>query len=123
VRRALAAALLGFLSFSLVPLQAFAADEDAGLPACCRRNGKHHCTLPSGQGSSSGPGLQSTRCLFFPDGTSGRLVPETGALVAPRVDGVALPVGRAFDQAIETLCPIVFRSSLQERGPPLFLLS
>jgi hypothetical protein len=104
-------------------LQAFAADEDAGLPACCRRNGKHHCTLPVDEGSSSGPGLQSTRCLFFSDGTSGRLLPETGVLAAPRIDGVPLPIGRASDQAIETLCPVIFRSPLQERGPPLFLLS
>jgi hypothetical protein len=119
VRRVLALALLGVFSFSLIPLQAFAADDEAGLPACCRRNGKHHCAVPPGEGSSSDPAWQATRCISFPDGTSGRLLPETGVLDTPMVTGDALPICRADHQAVETVCPVLFRSLLQERGPPI----
>jgi hypothetical protein len=34
------------LFFGLVPLSAFVdSSEDAGLPACCRRHGAHHCAM------------------------------------------------------------------------------
>ena len=36
--------LAAFLLPFLTPLLAYAADEDLGLPACCRRSGKHHCS-------------------------------------------------------------------------------
>jgi hypothetical protein len=123
VRRAFAVALLGVFSFSLIPLQAFASDDEAGLPACCRRNGKHHCAMPTGEGSSSAPALQSTRCLFFPDASPGRLLPRAGALVDPAADSVTLPIRLAASWAIQTLCPILFRSPLLERGPPTSVLS
>lgn len=45
MRRLLASALvLAFFSPLIAP--AFTASaRDAGLPACCRRNGKHHCMM------------------------------------------------------------------------------
>jgi hypothetical protein len=45
MRRVPAALLLLALSLPLIaPLFAFGADESE-LPACCRRNGKHHCAM------------------------------------------------------------------------------
>jgi hypothetical protein len=44
MRRGVSIALLSLFSWILIaPL--FASDSDAGLPACCRRNGKHHCAM------------------------------------------------------------------------------
>jgi hypothetical protein len=44
VRRAIAFSLMVLFSLTLIaPL--FAPDADANLPACCRRNGKHHCMM------------------------------------------------------------------------------
>jgi len=35
------------LVFLLGPLAAALGDDDASLPACCRRNGAHHCSMAS----------------------------------------------------------------------------
>jgi hypothetical protein len=44
MRRAIAISLMMLFSWTLIaPL--FAADAGANLPACCRRNGKHHCMM------------------------------------------------------------------------------
>lgn len=34
-----------FLLPTILPLLALGQDPDAGLPMCCRRNGKHHCMM------------------------------------------------------------------------------
>jgi hypothetical protein len=49
VRRVLSFALLLLFSLPLIsPLLALTATSDANLPACCRRNGAHHCTSMAG---------------------------------------------------------------------------
>jgi|SRR5690348_15515065 hypothetical protein len=46
MRRLLSILLLAAFALPLVaPLLALAQDPDAGLPACCRRHGQHHCTM------------------------------------------------------------------------------
>jgi len=37
--------LLLTVIFLLGPLAAALGNDDAGLPACCRRNGAHHCSM------------------------------------------------------------------------------
>ena len=37
--------ILFVLLFGLSPLSATLADDNASLPACCRRRGSHHCTM------------------------------------------------------------------------------
>jgi len=45
VRRVLSFTLLLLFSLPLIsPVLALTAGSDANLPACCRRNGAHHCT-------------------------------------------------------------------------------
>jgi hypothetical protein len=45
VRRALSIVLLLLFSLPLIsPVLAVTAGSEASLPACCRRNGAHHCT-------------------------------------------------------------------------------
>jgi hypothetical protein len=46
MRRLLSILLLAAFTLPLVaPLLALAQDPDAGLPACCRRHGQHHCAM------------------------------------------------------------------------------
>ncbi len=46
MRRLLSILLLAAFALPLIaPLLAFAQDPDAGLPACCRRHGQHHCAM------------------------------------------------------------------------------
>jgi len=83
MRRAIALLLmLVFSSMLIAPL--FASDPEANLPACCRRNGKHHCTMQRMPGTDGSPGfaLLREKCPCYPAGTvavhSMQFVPESG---------------------------------------------
>jgi hypothetical protein len=54
MRRLLSILLLAAFALPLfAPGLALAQDPDAGLPACCRRHGQHHCTMLRAQRDSS----------------------------------------------------------------------
>lgn len=54
MRRLLSILLLAALALPLVaPMLALAQDPDAGLPACCRRHGQHHCAMLDDRGDTS----------------------------------------------------------------------
>jgi len=77
MRRSIAISLL--LLFGLMPMAPLLApDADANLPACCRRNGKHHCSMRgmglSGDGQRGFSSL-TERCPCQP--------PATAAVHAP----------------------------------------
>ena len=70
MRRAAATVLFAVLAVPiLLPLYAFRnSDPDSQLPACCRRDGKHHCGMAAAeQTSDSSPALRasSPRCPFW----------------------------------------------------------
>jgi hypothetical protein len=44
MRRAIAISLMMLFSWTLIA-PFFAPDVQASLPACCRKNGKHHCAM------------------------------------------------------------------------------
>jgi hypothetical protein len=57
MRRALASLLLATISFPLIAGTLF-ADLESKVPACCRRNGAHHCSMtgqPAQRGGFHGP--------------------------------------------------------------------
>src|SRR5947207_9571899 len=64
MRRVMAFLLVAMFSFSLIGPAVFASTLSAKLLACCRRDGKHHCTTP--EASNSGQVLAATRCASFP---------------------------------------------------------
>lgn len=130
MRRLLSISLLLLLTLPIVsPLFAATASE-ASLPACCRRNGKHHCAMGSAmatamaaanQQSSGNPAIQSTtireKCpylltvqapahlLFTPDEVQPVL--HTGILSHPAVHAQTV-----------ALLQISFDRSQHKRGPP-----
>ena len=123
MRRALSI-ILGLI-FGLGPLApAFGASEDARLPACCRRQGAHHCAMAEAMVKSQRENVSRTpvfaapsHCRNYPDGSVRTTSP--GYALAPiphkasaRVDlddvVAALPVAMRFRQA----------STHAVRGPP-----
>lgn len=67
MRRFPAILLLALFSFSLLS-PALSSDADAGLPACCRRGGKHHCAMAM-EGDAFHSGISITanaRCPLYP---------------------------------------------------------
>jgi hypothetical protein len=68
MRRVLAITLLlAFASPLVVPLCAATADPEAGLPACCRSHGKHHCAMMHMMlAANRGPALTTPPCPLYP---------------------------------------------------------
>ena len=122
MRRLSALALLVLFSFSLFGPAIFASDPDANLPACCRRAGKHACTMLTGQ-RSSGPAVQASVCSAFP---GVKAAPASSKTAPPQrsrsvVGGVLI---QAFpQQQAESLQRISFDRNSQKRGPPFSLVS
>jgi hypothetical protein len=121
MRRALASILLALLSFPLMaPL--LVADTDSNLPACCRRNGKHHCSMMpmAARESSLGPVARAIqpRCPYYPAANTVPGEPNVALLASPPAIFALLfsrPAGRARTDAGYR---ISFSRSRQKRGPP-----
>jgi len=119
MRRAIAHSLLLIFSWMLfAPLIAW--NDDANLPACCRRNGKHHCSMREMEqlgGKETGPASVSEKCPCPPAGA--------GAIHSAKFKPEA---ERQFYTAVvcQAACapqsPAGFRDSSllshQKRGPP-----
>jgi hypothetical protein len=57
LRKFLAIALLAVFGLPLVsPLLAMTARSEANVPACCRKNGKHHCMMSAVEHNRLNPG-------------------------------------------------------------------
>jgi hypothetical protein len=127
VRRAPAISLLLAISFTLIAPLLASSQPDSDLPACCRRDGKHHCSMmdadesavvPSGATFNRAP----TRCQQFPSG-------KPAPVVVPRADIftlTAVPVTVAYQSSAvaeqRTANPsLAFPASCPKRGPPSIL--
>ena len=132
MRRLLSISLLLLLVLPIVSPLFAATPSEATLPACCRRNGKHHCSMGTimgtalQQSSSQSPTAQSStireKCpylltvqapahlLFTPDEI--QAVIHTGILSQP-----------AAHAQTEALLKISFDRSQHKRGPPALLPS
>ena len=108
----------------MLPMLAMGQDANAGLPACCRRNGKHHCMMSMDERSkldvSHDPQFKAPieKCPYNP----GRVAPsQPNPLSAPTTaasiygDLVSHPTGFA---QIKAKTRISRDRSNQKRGPP-----
>ncbi|SRR5216683_5210395 len=115
--------LLTFCSFLSAPLLAASSDPYSNLPACCRKDGKHHCMMrmmmkrdQTGTQVSNMP----EKCPLFPK-----------TMLAITVQGhlFVLPTSGTFYAALrshpacyaqtEAHYRISFDRSRQKRGPPV----
>jgi len=123
MRRLLSLVLLAAFGLPIVaPMFALGQDPDAGLPACCRRHGKHRCAMLEARDKESAAPSLTARCPFFPQNA---IAPVTGAHLivfhAPRLSApfaaTSAPAARA-----ETHRRNVRDSAHHKRGPPSELL-
>jgi len=126
VRRVLSFALLLLFSVPLIsPLLALTASSDANLPACCRRNGAHHCTRTthSADPSAVGTSLSTTprHCPAYPavvtSARHGDLSFQAASLIFAGI--ISHP---AVKPQTHALARIALDISRQKRGPPADLL-
>lgn len=119
MRRTIAALLAALFSFSLIAPALFASSAGPNLPACCRRDGKHHCSMNAGGAqSSSGPALRSSKCSFFP---CAHAVPANQTAGLPGVSGfhlVGFASNRSGGPRTQLRCRLSYDQSGQKRGPP-----
>ena len=119
--RSLASLLIAAFSFPLIAAVTL-ADTASKLPACCRRNGKHHCAISTGGTPADGPAVTAsqTKCPLFP-GTS--VVPVgSKTILLSAVQRVGAQPLCGFTSADSSHHPphIASRGAIQKRGPPTF---
>ena len=128
MRRAPAILLMFLFSFSLIAPALFVAAE-SNLPACCRRNGSHHCDMAAGMPArdvmdAAPSGLVADapqlKCPFYPNGA---MLPEIGPALLVESPATNISVGRQI--ADEAQAEAGYRISLpyshRKRGPPALL--
>lgn len=130
MRRFLSSFLLLF--FGLGPLSAvLPASDDARLPACCRRNGAHHCAMTAEMIAAmmahaqkdASPGFSApATCANYPGVMALLMTPGDALTSAPMqlptlLDESLVPAAR---RTVAVNNPIRTKAG---RGPPLDLLS
>jgi hypothetical protein len=124
MRRLLSLVLLAAFALpTIAPLLALGQDPDAGLPACCRRHGKHHCAMLMEMLSRAHAGSQiGAVCPFYPQHI---VAPVTGAhLILLHPPQITTPFAAALTPAAraETHRRIARDCAHHKRGPPSELL-
>jgi len=117
MRRLLAILLLAAFGLPTVaPLLAQTQDPDRNLPACCRRNGTHHCALSIAAQSSNAP-IVSMRCPAFPQNAA--VASLTPAAFLPTHASIKLPIAvQSVLWHAETQRRISRERTHRTRGPP-----
>jgi hypothetical protein len=120
MRRFIAISLMTLFSWTLIA-PFFASDSQANLPACCRRNGKHHCSMRRmGQLAGDQPGFTTAaeKCPYFPSNASPTNSSQYQATSASAfyAEFVSHP---ALVPQTEAQFRISSLRSHQKRGPPL----
>ncbi len=114
-------------SFMAAPLLALSSsDPEASLPACCRRDGNHHCTMTDRALRSAGLGTQARqtpqRCAFYPRAVTASSFPFHGAPAASATHYAQIASHPAIHAQTEALYRLSLDRSRQKRGPPSLLL-
>jgi len=122
MRRVWAAMLLVLFSLSLIGPAISAPNPESNLPACCRRDGRHHCAQTVGQsGPSSGPVRVGARCASF---RSLKTFSASGFVgIPPLVRTAYFTPARlpALRPQTRSLTAESFSRARQKRGPPTFI--
>jgi hypothetical protein len=117
MRRSIALVLATMLSLLLI-LPALVHSADSSAPPCCRKNGKHHCTMLANERSvaSASPAL-TEKCTQFPHSS---LVAHLNTFAAPVQQ--ATYAGLVRHPAVCPQTEAGYRISClrteQKRGPP-----
>jgi hypothetical protein len=118
MRRALASLLLALFSFPLI-LPVLRADAASNLPACCRREGKHHCSMDSLPKYQEGISPIQPKCSNYPSTIA---VPGNIAFLEnPPSVCVSLLTYPPLQAQAEAQYRVSFSRSRQKRGPPALL--
>jgi len=129
LRRFLAVLLLSFFGvFYAMPLvQAASSDPEAGLPACCRRHGKHHCAMMDQYLKASKSGAPKLRtipqhCPFYPHSSTTSSVRSNSALAPSSAFFAQVVSHPSVHPQVRAVYRLSLDRSRQKRGPPTLFL-
>ena len=122
MRRALAILLAVLFSFELIA-PALLAGAAPDLPACCRRNGKHHCAMADmdgAEGTPSGSTVKAieSKCPFFPKTAAVPGYSKTIFRIVAPVAGAPVLMGSAAAEPDDNLSHTALHGPVRKRGPP-----
>ncbi len=120
MHRAFAILLLIVFSLSLITPALF-ADSESKLPACCRKDGKHHCAMMDmGTEQSKEPALKNreTKCPFFPSPAPPEAFGKAVAHHPGDIFYASILSHPAAHAQTEARYRVSFSRSSQKRGPP-----
>jgi len=121
MRRAFAILLMVAFSLPLIaPALAFAPDESQ-LPACCRRNGAHHCAMMADISVNASRKITtiSGRCPCPPITHLALMLPHALSTQHNSASVAWITSQPAIIREAEAGYRISFHRSRQKRGPPL----
>lgn len=125
MRRILAISLLLLFALpAIAPLFALSGTE-ANIPICCRRNGKHHCMMPTEQAQvSQGTHLSLTpnKCPFYPTASTPTQRVDISLFAAALIFAGIL-AHFATPLQTEARARVALHCARQKRGPPALHLS
>jgi hypothetical protein len=121
VSKIIAIALLVMLAGDSV-LPALLAGGESDLPACCRRDGKHHCAMLEmldKQQDSAGPAWKTaaSKCPMFPRNSRASFTSQATPPPAAGFGGL-ISSPSAVKAQTEVLFHISHSRTRQKRGPP-----
>lgn len=120
MRRAFAVLLVLAFSLPLIAPALASSFAEASLPACCRRNGKHHCMMP-GMMTVSVPSKYhavSEKCPYSPSAGTALMLPHALAMDHNPASGAAQAGPAELVREAEAGYRISFHRARQKRGPP-----
>jgi hypothetical protein len=112
--------MLVWFSFSLITPFLF-AESRSELPACCRRNGKHHCMMSqTGAAGSSGVAFRAEpeKCPVSPFLRATAAHFETPFVPASVIAVALVPIRPVKAVRSVSLHRASYETSCQKRGPP-----
>jgi len=99
--------------------------DESRLPACCRRNGKHHCGMGSAadttaqQSGGEATVAANDPCPFAPQSMAAT-APTLAAMLLTPADAARLAGELCVLLAAATFAVLASRRSQPKRGPPVF---
>jgi hypothetical protein len=123
MRSGIATLLATVLSWMLV-LPLFAGSVALQLPACCRKDGTHHCAMgAASSGDGSGALVSRNKCGSFPRYTVAAHTNQLGATSNASFIFAGVVSHPAASSHTEAGFRISYHRSRQKRGPPPSLFS
>jgi hypothetical protein len=121
MRRCLAIPMVLLFLLPLVSAMFGASDAEAGLPACCRRDGKHHCAMLAAPSSpDKGVGAIRGKCPYSPAALTVVILPSFAPSTAAAIFAGVVQHTSVAPQT-DARGRVSYDRSRQKRGPPSLL--